>query len=297
MKKNTDIVSKYVVSNNIILFDFLLQKTKQSRNNVKMLLANKYILVNGNLVTKYNFELVKDDLVVITKNKNESFKNNISKDKKKNYHIDIIYEDDDFIAINKPSGLLSVYDDSMKEENAFTFLFNYCKEKKEELYILHRIDKDTSGVLVFCKNKYIQSKLRLEWNNLVTKREYIAITENVIKKPEGVITSNISYDDNNLGFLSKDGKKAVTIYKVIKQSNKYQMVFLDIKTGRKNQIRIHLKSLGANIIGDTKYNGITNITNRLMLHAYKLEFKHPFEDKIISIKAKTPDLFYSFFKG
>lgn len=286
------------------LLEFLLKKMNTSRNNVKNLLSHHMVLVNGSPVSQYNLMLAKDDEVKITKKpqlsmprvKNDS-KN--KKDKPKRVYLDIIYEDDDFIAINKPNGLLSVESDK-ERECAFSYVLEYMQENdpKSRPFVLHRIDKETSGVLVFAKNVKIHSMLKLNWNEYIKTREYFAMVEGTLKEKEGRITSYLKENQNNLVYSTQDpsGALAVTDYKVKKENGQYSLLSVFIYTGRKNQIRVHMHDIGNPIVGDEKYGCTKNPLKRLGLHASRLEFLHPITKELISIKAPVPNIFYGPFE-
>ena len=286
------------------LLEFLLKKMNTSRNNVKNLLSHHMVLVNGSPVSQYNLMLAKDDEVKITKKPITNMpriKNDIKnkKDKPKKVYLDIVYEDDDFIAINKPQGLLSVESDK-ERECAFSYVLEYMQDNDptSRPFVLHRIDKETSGVLVFAKNVKIHSMLRLKWNELIQTREYYAMVEGTLKEKEGRITSYLKENQNNMVYSTQDpsGQKAVTDYKVKKENGQYSLLSILIYTGRKNQIRVHMQDLGHPIVGDEKYGYTKNPLKRLGLHASKLEFLHPITGKLISIKAPVPSIFYGPFE-
>ena len=286
------------------LLEFLLKKMNTSRNNVKNLLSHNMVLVNGSPVSQYNLMLAKDDEVKITKKPQLDMprvKNNSKnkKDKPKRVYLDIIYEDDDFIAINKPNGLLSVESDK-ERECAFSYVLEYMQENdpKSRPFVLHRIDKETSGVLVFAKNVKIHSMLKLNWNEYIKTREYFAMVEGTLKEKEGRITSYLKENQNNLVYSTQDpsGLLAVTDYKVKKENGQYALLSVLIFTGRKNQIRVHMHDIGNPIVGDDKYGCTKNPLKRLGLHASRLEFLHPITKELISIKAPVPNIFYGPFE-
>ena len=286
------------------LLEFLLKKMNTSRNNVKNLLSHHMVLVNGSPVSQYNLMLAKDDEVKITKKPQLDMprvKNNSKnkKNKPKRVYLDIIYEDDDFIAINKPNGLLSVESDK-ERECAFSYVLEYMQENdpKSRPFVLHRIDKETSGVLVFAKNVKIHSMLKLNWNEYIKTREYFAMVEGTLKEKEGRITSYLKENQNNLVYSTQDpsGLLAVTDYKVKKENGQYSLLSVLIYTGRKNQIRVHMHDIGNPIVGDDKYGCTKNPLKRLGLHASRLEFLHPITKELISIKAPVPNIFYGPFE-
>lgn len=285
------------------LLNFLLNKMNTSRNNVKTILSSRQVLVNGAVITQFNFMLAKDDEVKISKRpiqKEENNNKNIKREPKKFYTFNIVYEDKDFIAIDKPCGLLSVESDKESKETAYNYVLNYLQSKNKALrpFILHRIDKETSGVLIFTKDIRIHSMMKLNWNDFVKTREYYAIIEGRLEEKEGRITSYLKENKNNLVYSTKDpsGEYAITNYKVIKESNEYSMVKVCIETGRKNQIRVHMKELGHSIVGDDKYGFNKNPLKRLGLHASCLEFVHPITKELITIKAPVPNIFNGLFK-
>ena len=299
-EEKIEITAIYKVNRSDELLTFLLAKCNTSRNNVKMLLSNHQVLVNGSVVTQYNLMLAKDDEVKISKKPIlTNQKSNLPKPKRKFFSIDIIYEDSDFIAIDKPQGLLSVESDK-ERECAFNYVLEYLQAKNKALrpFILHRIDKETSGVLVFAKNVKIHSMLRLNWNDYVKTREYHAVVEGVLENKEDTITSYLMENSNNLVYSTQNpsGQKAITNYKVIKQSQEFSLLRVNILTGRKNQIRVHMQDLSHPIVGDDKYGHTKNPLKRLGLHASKLEFVHPITNELIEIKAKVPNIFHGLFK-
>ncbi len=299
-EEKIEITAIYKVNRSDELLSFLLAKCNTSRNNVKMLLSNHQVLVNGSVVTQFNLMLAKDDEIKISKKPILDVKKpNAPKQKKKFFTIDIIYEDSDFIAIDKPQGLLSVESDK-ERECAFNYVLEYLQQKNKALrpFILHRIDKETSGVLVFAINVKIHSMLRLNWNDYVKTREYHAIVEGILENKEDTIQSYLMENSNNLVYSTQNsqGQKAITNYKVIKQNKEFSLLKVNILTGRKNQIRVHMQELGHPIVGDDKYGHTKNPLKRLGLHASKLEFVHPITNELIEIRAKLPNIFHGLFK-
>ncbi|MDD3384008.1 MAG: RluA family pseudouridine synthase [Bacilli bacterium] len=286
---------EYIVLYPSELLKFLLINIKhQSRNNIKSLLSNKKILVDGNVVTQFNYELHPKQIVRISKTPI------VQKSLRKS--LDIIYEDDDIVAINKPAGLLSIATDKEVHETAYRMVSDYISQvnKKNRIFITHRLDRDTSGVLLFAKNIKFRDLLQEDWNDNVTKRQYIAIVEGTLKKQEDTIKTWLRETKTHIMFSSSkkgDGKEATTHFKVIKSSSKYSLLEVNIDSGRKNQIRVHLADYGCPVVGDEKYGNSSSPINRLGLHAEIIEFVHPMTKKKISIKAKVPKEFFKIFKG
>ncbi len=287
-------IKEYPVNEPCELLTFLLKTfSSQSRNSVKSLLSSHRVSVNGAPVTQFNFQLTPKDVVIITKNPIK---------KKIRHNLPIIFENDELIVINKPSKLLSVPSDNEKGSTAFRMVNDYLqqKDKHNRAYIVHRIDEDTSGVLMFAKKEKIAHLLtdKDNWNQLVTKRGYYAVVEGVMEKPSGTIKSYLKKNAQNMMYSSKkagDGQLAITHYKVIKSNDKYSLLDVDIDSGRKNQIRVHMGDLGHYIIGDDKYGQPSNPIKRLGLHAYCLELKHPVTGKKLSFKAPMPKEFNELF--
>lgn len=298
----------YKVNKSDVLLEFLLRKCNTSRNNVKSLLARRQVLVNGSVVTQFDFPLGKGDEVKLAK---KSVQGNVmpstaraeKKERKKRtapVQMRIIYEDEDFIAVDKPAGLLSVESDN-ETECAFSHVFAYLQEtsKTSRPYILHRIDKETSGVLVFAKNPKVYSALKMNWNEYVTLREYYAVAEGVLEKKEDTITSYLKENVNNLVYVTQDrtAQKAVTQYRVIRENAQYSLLQVHIETGKKNQIRVQMKSIGHGIVGDEKYGTAKSPLGRLGLHASKLTFTHPFTKAEITVSAGVPASFRGLFQN
>lgn len=299
LRTKKDYTQLFVVNHSALLMEFLLEKCKTSRNTVKHLLSSNKVLVNGSVVSQYNFPLVKDDEIKLSKRSvNYGVNAKLPKSKvsvKFNLPFNIIYEDEDFIGIDKPAGLLSVESDNEKE-CAYGYMLKYFQSKDKNLrpYILHRIDKETSGVLIFAKNPKIHSMLKLNWNDYVKTREYYALVEGKVEKQEGTIVTYLKENSYNMVYssLDKTGQKSITHYELEKTNDTYSLLKVNIDTGRKNQIRVHMQNIHHPICGDEKYGCEKDPLNRLGLHASKLEFIHPIKKELVSISAKVPESFY-----
>ena len=295
----------YKVNRSDELLEFLLRKCNTSRNNVKALLARKQVLVNGKVVTQYNFPLAKDDEIKLARKPIKDGAPVLSP-KEKQAHaprkprvaLKIIYEDEEFLAIDKPCGLLSVESDK-ETECAYSYAMDYLQRGgvNARPYVLHRIDKETSGVLLFAKNPKIHSQLKMKWNEQVQTREYYAVAEGVFEEKSGTVTSFLKENINNLVYSTNDptGQKAVTHYEVVKENAQYSLLRVRIDTGRKNQIRVHMKDLGHSIVGDDKYGYTKNPLSRLGLHASELAFIHPVSKELVRIRAGVPSAFWALF--
>lgn len=284
---------EYKVHKETELLAFLLEALKgQSRNSIKGLLSHRLVAVNGAPISQFDFKLYKDDVVIITKTPIK---------KKKQMTLPIIYEDDEIIAIDKPSGLLTIPSDKEKGKTAYRILTDYVqtRDKRNRVFIVHRIDEDTSGVLIFAKNDKLREALQNNWNDLVIDRGYYAVVDGVMKEKEGTIKSYLKSNSLNLMYSTKDkknGQLAITHYKVLKENANYSLLDVHIDSGRKNQIRVHLGDLGHFVIGDDKYGKPTNPIRRLGLHAYTLVLKHPTTGKTLTFKSSLPSMFLDILK-
>ena len=259
-------------------------KKDLSKKTIKSYIKNKMVKVNDKVITNCSYMLCKNDLIEICYEKKVI----------PNYDLDILYEDDYLVAINKPCGLLSISNDKEKEITAYRMVSDYVKSinKKKFIFVVHRLDQDTSGVLLFCKNDKIRDKMQDNWNTIVKKRGYIAVVDGKLVD-SGTFHSYLREDKRQFVYSTKNGlgKEAITHYSTIKYNNKYSMLQVFIDTGRRNQIRVHLSEHGYPIVGDKKYKCKSNPVKRLCLHANILEFIHPVSKKIVSIKCEIPSEF------
>lgn len=275
-------MQEYKVKHSSKLLEYLINDLHFSRNTAKKLL--KQVTINDKHISQFDYELNIDDVLVIS--------NEIENNKR---NIEIIYEDDELITINKPSNLLSISTDKEKDNTAYKMVMDYLKQKDKhnKVFVLHRIDKDTSGVLVFAKNEKIKKLLQDNWNDIVKSRRYYSIIEGHLEKKEDVIINYLKENSTHLVYVdhkySNESKKAITEYKVLKENGNYSLLDINIKTGRRNQIRATFSDLGHPIVGDEKYNNKDN--KRLLLHAYELSFIHPINKKEYVFKTDLPKSF------
>lgn len=214
--------------------------------------------------------------------------------------INIIYEDKDIIAVNKPAHLLTMATDNEKEKTLFHKVISYEKQKNKnnKIYIVHRLDRETSGVVVFAKSERVKQILQSDWDKMAIERTYVAVVEGKVEKGQDRIKSWIKEAKNFMSFSSDkphDGKLAITDYKKLAISKSYSLLQINIKTGRKNQIRVHMNDIGHPIIGDKKYGAKTNPLRRLGLHASVLKIYHPINKQLMTFEAKIPKQFYEMF--
>ena len=289
--KDFNKIREFPVHKQCELLEFLFEALKgQSRNSVKSVLSSKRVSIDGAPVTQFDFKLYPGDTVIISSNPIR---------KKTRSNLPILYEDNEIIVINKPSGLLSIASDKEKSSTAYRMLSDYVqqKDKHNRIFVVHRLDEDTSGVLMVAKNPEIQKALQDNWNDIVLKRGYYAIVEGQMKEKQGTVKSYLKKNAQNLMYSSKDknGQFSITHYKVMKESDKYSLLDVNIDSGRKNQIRVHMGDLGHNVIGDDKYGNPSNPLKRLGLHAYCLELTHPITGKKMKFTATMPKEFETLF--
>lgn len=280
---------KYVVEEPEGLYDFLLKKEQtKSKNNLKSMLQRGSILVNNQIITQYNYALKKGDQVLVKKA--------VIYDKEQEEVLDILYEDEELIVIDKPSGLLSIASNEERVKTAYKMVMNYVKQHHHgtKLFIVHRLDRETSGILLFAKNERIKYALQEHWNQLVKKRGYYALVEGEVSPSSGTIHSWLKETKTLLVYSSLkhgDGKEAITHYYKINGNVSYTLLDVHIDTGRKNQIRVHMKDLGHSVVGDKKYGSTTNPIGRFGLHAYQLELEHPFSKQKMLFETSIPNDF------
>lgn len=211
--------------------------------------------------------------------------------------LQLVYEDDDVIVVNKGYGLLSVGTQSHKKEiTAYDIIRNYIKEKnpKNKLFIVHRLDRDTSGLMMFAKSQEAQENLRHNWNNMVLDRLYVALLEGSVKDDSGFVKSYLAENSQFVVYSTEnpeEGKLALTRYKVLKRGNDLSLVEFSLDTGRKNQIRVHASEMGHPISGDRKYGAKESRLHRLCLHARTLRFAHPITRKDMRFELPVPPKF------
>lgn len=284
---------KVTVTENNTLLPFLFQILhQQSRTAVKALLGRGHISVNGTVTRQFDTPLVPDDVVGINFGRGKVEFNNPL--------LNIVWEDDSLIVVNKKEGLLSVATDRVRERTAYHLLSDYVKKSdpRNKIFILHRLDRDTSGLMMFAKSRGVQEKLQSNWNEMITERTYVAVVEGRPQKDRDLITSFLTENAQMQVYVTPagGGKEAITRYHVLQSNGSYSLLELDLETGRKNQIRAQLQSIGHPIAGDNKYGAETDPTGRLMLHARKLYFIHPETGEEMKFETRIPTAFTSLAK-
>lgn len=297
------------VSDDAILIDFLLAKMGgMARASVKQLLSHRLVQVNGGVQTRHDTPLHRGDVVTVL-----NAKGNIQLRHPK---LKMVYEDEHLIVVEKKQGLLTVASrPGSGETTVFSILKAYVRRQnpRNNIYVVHRLDRETSGLLVFAKSQSMQEYMRAYWRQLVTERTYVALIEGCPEKKEGKITTWLTEDKRNAMVFSSPvddgGQIAITNYKVLKSVESTDtplplmgkgvgergcsLIELHLETGRTNQIRVHMASIGCPVVGDRKYGHGNEYSpvDRLCLHARVLEFIHPATEKKVRFETAVPKEF------
>lgn len=279
---------KVTVSESNTLLPFLFDLLKeQSKTSVKALLAHNQIAVNGIYTTQFDTPLEPGDEVFISHDRSRRVTFN-------NPLLNIIWEDDFVIVLNKREGLLSVSTQKVHERTAFHILADYLKRKdpRNKLFVLHRLDRDTSGLMMFAKTRAVQEKMQSNWNEMITERTYVAVVEGRPERDSDIITTQLKENaEARVYVVAEGGKDAITRYRVLRSNGTYSLLELNLETGRKNQIRAQMEYIGHPIAGDFKYGAETSPAGRVMLHAQKLYFIHPETGEEMKFDTRIPDAF------
>lgn len=270
------------------LLPFLLTKIDRGRNYVKGVLKRGQVLVDGKQETKFNAILLSNQQVDVLK---EAPLIHALKG------VEILYEDDDLIVINKEAGLLTMASQRHdRQRTAYRELMAYVRQQdpKARIFIVHRLDRDTSGVIVFAKNEHTKYALQKNWHDVVEERTYLAYVEGKVEQKEGTIKSWLKETKTHKVYVTPNAegaKEAVLHYNVIRSGSQYSLLKVNLETGRKNQIRVQLAEINHPIVGDKLYGATGNPIGRLGLHASVLAFKHPTTKKLVRFEAPRPKQF------
>ena len=276
------------------LIAFIMEKMHGvSRNRAKALISNRVVLVNNAITTHPLAELKPGDVVQLDRSKH-----------KKSFHckeLDIVFEDPYLFIIDKHPGLLSMSNNS-RQQTVQTVLNRYLEKGggRNTSHLVHRLDRDTSGLMVYAKDVQTQQSLINSWQQLVSDRRYIALVKGEFEQTRGRIQSWLTEDKKFITHSSpvdNGGKYAVTHYNVLASSNGYSLVECELETGRKNQIRVHMADLGHPVVGDRKYGSDEDPMRRLGLHAYMLCFTHPVTGKHMRFETPVPYCFEKLLNG
>ncbi|GAB3940167.1 RluA family pseudouridine synthase [Spirosoma harenae] len=282
------------VSESAELMAFLMAKLPhKNRNNIKALLRNKQILVDGRVYTQFNHPVQPGQIVTVAANR--------VPETAQYRGLTILYEDPSIIVINKQAGLLSMATNKEQNRTAYGILSSYVKKVNpgNKIFIIHRLDRETSGVMMFAKSEKVQQLMQESWNATTKQRTYMALVEGVPNPPSGTISSYLRESKALIVYSSQNpenGQFSITNYRVVKAANGYALIALELETGRKNQIRVHMQDIGHPIVGDSKYGAETDPIGRLGLHAEVLAFEHPITGESMRFEAPVPKSFLSVLK-
>lgn len=286
--------TNFKVSEPTELMTFLLAKMGgMSRTSIKSLLAHRQVMVNEKVTTQFNLALKPNDKVIVN-----SGRGNIEL---KHPKLKILFEDSHLIVVEKKEGLLTVSTGDTDETTAFSILKTHVKKSSPQnrIYVVHRLDRETSGIIMFAKNKDVQFTLQENWHRIITRRVYVALIEGKIEKEEDTIVTWLTENEKSLKIHSSSsdngGQQAITHYRCIKSNENYSLLEIELETGRKNQIRVHMQSIGHPIVGDKKYGADVSPIGRLGLHARLLAFYHPVTTEIVSFETQVPRNFLNIF--
>ena len=268
--------------------DFLMKKLDGiSRTKVKHILANKVVSVDGERTTQFDFALQPGMVVEIGKP--------TAKERFHNPKLEIVYEDKYLLVINKKEGLLT-NSPTKEQETAQSILNQYfiATQQRCRAHTIHRLDRDTSGLMLFAKDKKVALMFEEDWKNTVYDRRYVAVVSGEMEERDGKVASWLKDNKAFVTYSSKTdngGKYAETFYEVLISNRRYSLVELRLETGRKNQIRVHMQDIGHPVVGDPKYGNGDNSLGRLCLHAYKLCFRHPVKGTDLEFETPFPAVF------
>lgn len=280
---------KFEASQSGRLLDFLFENIKnQSKTTIRSYLKHRQISVNGIPTTQFDTVLFGGDLIEI----------NLGTAREGLTHqmLKIVYEDDYLLIANKREGLLTMATDKQRTRTAYYILSEYLKKQdlSNRIFIVHRLDRETSGLVLFAKSMEIQHTLQQNWANIVLERKYVAVVSGSPKEDQGEIRSYLAENKALVMYSTNDpskGELAITKYRVLNRNKTKSLVELELETGKKNQIRVHMKDLGCPIIGDKKYGGEMTEMDRVALHASKIRFIHPVTNQEMVFDTGIPSKF------
>jgi 23S rRNA pseudouridine1911/1915/1917 synthase len=275
------------------LMKFLIaQLPHKNRNNIKTLLKKRQVLVDGKAISQFNY-LLKPGQKIALDQAPTSMDTQMR-------GITVVHEDKDLIVVNKNAGLLTIATDKEKRATVYSILSNYLKDKNKDnkIFIVHRLDRETSGLMLFAKNEEMQELLQESWKETIEERSYLAVIDGKLDPPEGSYRSYLFESKVFKVHSTNDpekGREAITHYSTLKSNEAYSLLKVNLETGRKNQIRVHLQDLKHPIVGDKKYGSTSNPIGRLGLHAWVLAFKHPLNGKKMRFETSVPGSFLKLF--
>jgi 23S rRNA pseudouridine1911/1915/1917 synthase len=279
---------KIASAREISLIDLLLQEFKgASRNTVKKLIMHGNITVNGQKITNPAFLLKPSDRIEYQKYRMTANTQGAP------FHI--LYEDEYLLFIDKPAGILTYGERGTVGTSLYKMLLDYLRERskgRERIWVVHRLDKEVSGIVLFAKSEEVQQKIKENWKK--TEKLYYALVEGKPKKTEETIRNWLKETSTQKMYItqqSEDAKLAITHYKVLKEFPAHTLLEVRIETGRKNQIRVQLAGIGCPVTGDHKYGSSDPFKRQIRLHAYHFAFLHPVSGEHLKIESPLPKRF------
>ena len=279
---------EFIVESDSTLLPFLFSVFRdKSRTTVKSYLTHRQVSVNDRIATRHDTPLRSGDRIAILSGRGFAPLTHPM--------LRIVFEDEYLIVIDKREGLLSMGTEREKERTAYHILSHHIKQQDPRglIFIVHRLDRETSGLMLFAKSQAIQEKLQKNWKQIVHKRTYIAVAEGIMPQQEGIIDAPLCENSRFKVYVPRNGEgiPAVTHYRVIRQERQRALVELELETGRKNQIRAHMESIGHPIVGDKKHGAPASDAGRVCLHASTLCFEHPVTGRLLNFTTSIPRLF------
>jgi 23S rRNA pseudouridine1911/1915/1917 synthase len=261
---------------------------RSRRRRIKAVLRDRQILVDGRPVTRFDYPLIPGQRIEICWQPALA--------EQLPHGLRIVFEDQDLIVVDKPAGLLTVATAKEKRRTAYALLSQYVKTSHPEskIFVIHRLDQETSGLLMFARREDIQEQIQKTWEEAIRERTYVAVVEGVVAPAAGTISSWLTESSAFKVYSSRNpnhGRRSVTHYRKIGGNKTYSLVELNLETGRKHQIRVHLQDIGHPVIGDKKYGSGGNPLGRLGLHASVLAFIHPKSGDVRRFESPVPAAF------
>ncbi|WP_161629889.1 RluA family pseudouridine synthase [Desulfogranum japonicum] len=281
-----------VKTEDTLLANLLTNLPQKKRKLIKAVLRDRQVSVDGEIITQFDHSLTPGQRIEILWDK-------IVQEKHPR-ELNIVYMDDDLIVINKPSGLLTVATNKKETKTAYAMLHKYLRAENPEnkLFVIHRLDRETSGLLVFARSESVRNALQETWNSTIGQRDYVGVVQGEVEPAQGTLSSWLNESKAFTVYSSQKqngGKKAVTHYTTIQGNSEFSLLQLNVETNLKHQVRVHMQDIQHPILGDKKYGSTADPIGRMCLHAKVLVFTHPTTGKTCRFDTGVPTPFLKFF--